>query len=98
MLVPATITRSGLILKVKGDKTLTSVSFIADFGGGNTKVLNSKTWSLTSLLKPCEYGIKNPVEVIVSVDECPLYYRDWTNVPILGNFKKDYPTIPCYEK
>jgi len=91
MLVPVSIVRSGLILKVKGNKSLVSTTFIANFGAGIEKMLNKKAWVLTSLLKG-EEAEKEPINVFMSKDECCLYYRDWSKVPTFGLWDKDYPT------
>jgi hypothetical protein len=98
MLVPVSIVRSGLILEVTGDKSLVSTTFIAKFSDGTEKMLNKKAWILTELLKG-EEAEKEPVNVTLSKDYCNLYYRDWSNVPVLGSFDTDYPqTVIPLEK
>ena len=92
MLAPISIHRSCLILKVKGNKTFLSTTFIANFGGGVEKFLNKKEWVLTSLLKPCEQSETEAVSVYLGIKECCLYYRDWSKVPTFGLWDKDYPT------
>lgn len=91
MLAPTSITRSDLVLKVKGEKSLVSTTFIANFGNGREKFLNKKGWVLTSLLR-CGESIDNPVSTYLGKNECCLYYRDWSNVPMFGLWDKDYPT------
>ena len=91
MLIPVSITRSSLILKVKGSKTFVSTTFIAYFGQGREKFLNSKEWVLSSLLKDGEYGVKEPVNTYLNKDTCTLYFKDWSNNPICGTLKENYP-------
>ena len=91
MLIPVSITRSSLILKAKGSKSFVSTTFIAYFGEGREKLLNRKEWVLTSLLKDGEQSRIEPVIEHLSKDTCTLYYKDWSNNPILGDFKSDYP-------
>jgi hypothetical protein len=91
MLLPISISRSSLILQVKGSKTFVSTTFIAYFGNGIEKFLNKKEWVLTSLLKDGEQGLLEPVNTYLSNDECCLYYKDWSNVPFFGLWDKHYP-------
>lgn len=96
MLVPVSISREGLILKVKGNKTLTSNTFIAYFGQGREKLLNQKEWVLTSLLKTgefAEYGVGTPIVTHLYKENCALYWRDWSSMPTLGVWGKDYPSL-----
>lgn len=69
------------------DAKRASTVFTATFADGSTKSLRNVTKAVA--LKPCEIGLENTT--ILSKDECPLYYRDWSNVPMLGNFKTHYP-------
>ena len=76
MVVPYLVTRSMMVIKTKGKKSLVSLSFIGKFEGYGERVINSKSWVLTSLVKPCEIGAEN--ETLLTRDECPLYYQDWS--------------------
>ena len=98
MLVPTSISLSRLALKVKGNKTFISSTYIAYFGEGREKMLNKKEWVLSSLLKPCEISFGEPVNTFLHNDTCSLYYKDWSNVPMFGLWDKDYPTINIIPK
>jgi len=89
MLVPSLISRSCFVESSKGLKSKFSTTFIATFADGSQKFLNSKKWTLNSLIKPCELGMEG--ETILSKDTCTLYHRDWSNNPIFGDFKMNYP-------
>lgn len=93
MLVPVSISREGLILKIKGNKTLISNTFIAYFGQGREKLLNQKEWVLTSLLKTGEYGVGTPIITHLYKENCVFYWRDWSSMPTLGVWGKDYPSL-----
>lgn len=96
MLVPVSISRSGLILEVKGDKTLISNTFIAYFGQGREKMLNKKEWVPTSILKTgefAEFGVKTPIITLCYKENCALYWRDWSDMPLFGVWGKDYPSL-----
>lgn len=98
MLVPVSISLSRLALKVKGNKTFVSTTYIAYFGEGREKTLNKKEWILSSLLKTSEVGFKEPINTWLFSDTCCLYYRDWSNVPMFGLWDKDYPTTTIIPK
>jgi len=78
MALPYLVTRSMMVLKTRGNKSLVSLSFIGKFEGYGERVINSKSWVLTSLVKPCEIGPEN--ETLLTRDECPLYFQDWATL------------------
>jgi hypothetical protein len=88
-MVAISIVRSVKFLQVKGEKTFVSTTFIVTLENATIKYLNLKSWTLTSLLKPCENGQDIPM----NKDNCALFYRNWANQPTFGNFKKDYPPL-----
>ena len=69
------------------DNKRASTVFTATFADGSTKSLRNVSRPVA--LKPCEIGMDNTA--ILLKDECPLYYRDWSSVPMFGSFKKHYP-------
>ena len=84
MLFPVLVTRS--IMVISGNKL--SVVFTARFSDGKEKMLRDIR-KHNGVTKPCEIGAENAATL--GRDECPLYFLDWTNVPVFGNFKKNYP-------
>ncbi len=86
---PITITRSGLVLEVKGNKSLVSYSFMARFLNGRVKLINRTSWVLNSLLKG-EEDEKTPVEIPMNRDECILFYKNWENLPMRARWETDY--------
>ena len=87
-LSPSSINRSVMVLDSRGNKILQSTTFIASFSGSVVKYLNSKSWVDKRLFTDSDL-----VEVRLSVNECTLYHRDWSNNPTFGTFKENYP--PC---
>ena len=77
MALPYLITRSMMVIKTRGKKSLVSLSFIGKFDG-RERVINSKSWVLTALVKPCEIGPEN--ETLLTRDESPLYFQDWDQI------------------
>ena len=65
-----------------------SVVFTARFSDGTEKMLRDVRKN-NGVTKPCEIGAGN--EAVLMPTECPLYHMDWSNNPIFGQFKKDYP-------
>lgn len=82
---PINITRS--ISEVNGGKQISTV-FCATFADGSQKWLRDVRKNL-GLAKPCEMGPEN--EAHLPKDVCPLYYKDWSDNPIFGSFKTNYP-------
>ena len=83
---PISISINTLIVKTFKDKSLVSSTFIATFKDGTQKMLNNKAIFNTAILKPCEQNIEYFAD-----KNCTLYYKDWSNVPTFGTFKKHYP-------
>lgn len=98
MLVPISISLTQIALKVKGNKTLISSSYIAYFGHGREKVLNKKNWVLSSLVKKTDVGFGKPITTRLYNNTCCLYYRDWSKVPTFGLWDKHYPTTNVLPK
>ena len=92
-LVPYNIVRSVMVLETKNGKELVSCTFIAQFRDAGERYLNSKKWQPIGLLRESDKG-----DCILSNYECCLYFKDWSNSPIFGDFKKDYPKIPLIPK
>ncbi len=88
---PILITRSVKVFETKKSKQLVSTTFIAKFSDGAEKFLNEKKWQELGLLKPSDL-----VDQPLSVDECCLYFKDWSKNPTFGTTKKSYPpsTLP----
>jgi hypothetical protein len=74
---PVLVTRSTEVLKTKTSKELVSTSFCARFVDGTEKVKCLHTW------QPIGLRFENTNVVIMDRHECPLYFQDWTNEPIL---------------
>lgn len=87
MLVPVLVSRSVQVESFKGSKELVSTSFIARFQDGTEKVINRKTWQQAGLLRQSDIG-----DVVLTHDECTLYYKDWSKNPVFGKWDKNYPT------
>ena len=86
-LFPVQVLRSEMILASKGQKVKLSVSFIASFGKGISKVLNLTEWVDSRLVKESDL-----IDVVLSKDICRLYYLDWSNNPMFGTWDKNYPS------
>ena len=93
MLIPVSISVSQLALNIKKNKTLVSTTHIAYFGNGVEKMLNKKAWIPTSLVNTTEVGYGEPINTYLSKNSCTLFYRDWSNNPIFGDFNVDYPPL-----
>lgn len=85
-LFPVSIVRSKMILETKKEKSLVSISFIADFGKGISKVLNTKRWVDSRLIREIDN-----LETPLSKDTCVLYHLDWSENPVLGTWENNYP-------
>lgn len=90
-LLPVRITRVRRILSARKHSSLVATTFTAVFADGSVKTLTEKSWTLTNLLKPCEIGWQN--WALMSADDCPLYRRDWSEVPQEADFRKHYPSL-----
>ncbi len=90
-LSPVLITRSVAVLDSKKSKQLISTTFIAKFSDGTEKFLNQKKWEVIGLLRTCDIG-NQPM----SMNECTLYFKDWSNNPMFGTMEGNYPpsTLP----
>ena len=86
-LFPVSVSKSEMILASKGQKVKLSVSFIANFCNGTSKVLNRTSWIDSRLVKESDL-----FEIIMSKDICRLYYLDWSNNPTFGTWDKNYPS------
>lgn len=88
---PVLITRSIKVLDTKKSKQLVSTTFIAKFSDGTEKFLNDKKWQVLGLLKSSDL-----VDQPMSIDECCLYFKDWSKNPMFGTMQENYPasTIP----
>jgi len=88
---PVLITRSVKVLDSKKSKQLVSTTFIAKFSDGTEKFLNEKKWQVLGLLKSTDL-----VDQPLSIDECCLYFKDWSKNPTFGTMNKNYPssTLP----
>jgi hypothetical protein len=71
-------------LSVLIQNSIESVSFMAEFGNGVCKILNRK--------RPHNPAFPSNDGEVLSPETCALYHRDWSNVPMAGNWDKDYPT------
>ena len=98
MLAPVNITLSQMVLKTKNDTSLVSTSYIAQFEDGSQKSLNMKEWVKTNLNPNYKTVSNEPIETVLDKSTCTLYWRDWSNNPILGDFNKNYPTITLVPK
>jgi len=83
---PTRISLSVSVLSIKGNKEHVSYSFIATFNGGLQKVLNRKQWMPLGLRKESDKS-----EIPLSKEVCSLYYKDWSNNPILGTWENNFP-------
>jgi len=88
---PILITRSVKFFETKKTKQLVSTTFIARFSDGTEKFLNEKKWQTLGLLKSTDL-----VDQLLSMDECCLYFKDWSKNPTFGTMKENYPssTLP----
>ncbi len=88
---PKLITRSVKVFETKKSKQLVSTTFIARLEDGTEKFLNEKKWQELGLLKSSDL-IDHPL----SMDECCLYFKDWSKNPTFGTMKENYPpsTLP----
>ena len=83
---PSTITRSQMIIKSGKGKSLVSTTFNATFANGSQKMLNLKEWVASGLITDALL-----METALGRNECVLYFLDWSNNPLRGDFKKHYP-------
>ncbi len=88
---PISIIRSVKVLESKETMQLVSTTFIAKFSSGNEKFLNEKNWMPLGLLKSSDL-----IDQHLSPNECCLYFKDWSENPVLGTMKDNYPpsTLP----
>ncbi len=86
MLAPVSVSRLQMVLREKKNLVLVSTCFIASFEGGLVKSLNLTKWVDKGLVRPCDLE-----ETRLGVDECALYWLDWSQNPTRGDFNKDYP-------
>lgn len=88
---PILITRSVKVFETKKTKQLVSTTFIARFSDGTEKFLNEKKWQTLGLLKSTDL-----VDQLLSMDECCLYFKDWSKNPTFGKMDGNYPpsTLP----
>ncbi len=68
-----------------------SISFIAKFSNGMEKFLNEKKWQQSGLLKSIDL-----IDQHLNLNECCLYFKDWSKNPTFGTIDKNYPpsTLP----
>ncbi len=88
---PILITRSVKVFETKKSKQLVSTTFIAKFDDGTEKFLNEKKWQELGLLKSSDL-----IDQPLSMNECCLYFKDWSKNPTFGTMKGNYPpsTLP----
>lgn len=85
-LLPVSILRSTLVLKENKTKIYVSTTFIAKFQNASHKFLNKKDWISKDLFKKSDEG-----NVLLSFDNCTLFYKDWSYNPTFSDFYKNYP-------
>ena len=85
-LAPISITRSVLVLNEKNSKVFVSTTFIAKFEDKSEKFLNKKQWINKSLFNKSDEG-----NTPLFMDNCTLFFKDWSKNPMFGDFDKDYP-------
>lgn len=73
-------------MEISGNKL--SVVFTARFSDGSEKMLRTVQKNRGIMVKS-EIGKEN--EAVLAREDCPLYYKNWENVPVFGDFKKHYP-------
>lgn len=90
-LSPVLISRSVKVFSTKKTKELVSTTFIAKFSNGTEMFLNEKKWQPIGLLRTIDL-----VDQQLSMDECCLYFKDWSNNPMFGTIQDNYPasTLP----
>jgi len=86
MLAPISVSRLQMVLREKKNLVLLSTCFIASFEGGLVKSLNLTKWVDKGLVRPSDLE-----ETRLGMDECTLYWLDWSKNPMRGDFNKDYP-------
>jgi hypothetical protein len=83
-LVPTSIILSVLKIKTGKKTSVYSYTFIAKFSNGAEKFLNEKKSFENSLnIIEGNFNLYN--------DNCTLFYKDWSDNPMFGNFKDNYP-------
>ena len=88
---PSTIIRIQNPIATSETQTRYCVTFQAIFENGEVKYLNLFQWIDNRLLKEYEMG---STKVILSPSECTLYFRDWSENPVYGDFNRNYPKLP----
>ena len=90
MLLPTSIVLSEMVLKIKGAKSFVSTTYIAKFADGSEKILNRKSWTLTTLSSA--YSAVSSIATEAVLDKnCTLYYKDWSLNPAFGTWESNYP-------